>query len=65
MQATAQHLDAEARFREILAAQDIPSPDEVGYEPESVVFYWHQPKVAVFIDFEDEPHDMGQAAGPD
>ncbi len=58
MRATARHREAEERFREILAEADLPSPDDVGYEPESVVFYWHEPKLAVCIDFEAEPHDL-------
>ncbi len=45
-------------FRAMLADEALPAPDEVGYEPDSVVFYWHEPKVAVFVDFEDD----GEAA---
>jgi hypothetical protein len=52
MPCTARHRETEARFRELLESADLPGPDEVGYEPDSVVFYWHEQKVAVFVDFE-------------
>ena len=52
MSCTPRHEEAEARFRELLETAELPGPDEVGYEADSVVFYWHEPKVAVFVDFE-------------
>jgi hypothetical protein len=54
MSCTPRHQEAEARFRELLESAELPGPDEVGYEPDSVVFYWHDPKVAVFVDFFEE-----------
>ena len=54
MQATARHEEVEAAFRALLVEAELELPDDVGYEPESVVFYWHEPKLAVFVDFEDE-----------
>ena len=51
--ATPRHEDVEARFRELLESADLPPPDDVGYEPEAVVFYWHEQKLAVFVDFDD------------
>jgi hypothetical protein len=53
MTVTPRHREAEARFRELLEAGELPGPDEVGYEPESVVFYWNEPKLAVVVDFEE------------
>jgi hypothetical protein len=47
------HQEIETRLRALLAVADLPPPDDVGYEPESVVFYWHEPKLAVVIDFDD------------
>lgn len=52
MQITARHRDAESRFRAILADAALPTPDEVQYEPESVVFLWHQTRAAVVVDLE-------------
>ena len=36
----------------MLAEAELPAPDDVGYEPESVVFYWYEPKLAVYVDFD-------------
>jgi hypothetical protein len=52
MSCTPRHQEAETRFRELLDSADLAGPDEVGYEPDSVVFYWHEPTVAVFVDLE-------------
>jgi hypothetical protein len=52
---TTTHREIETRFRALLDDADLPAPDDVGYEPESVVFYWHEPKLAVVVDFDDEP----------
>jgi hypothetical protein len=52
---TAKHQEIEARFREVIAEAALPEPDAVEYEPESVVFLWHGPKVAVFVDFDHPP----------
>ena len=50
---TSKHREVELRFRDLLAEAELPEPDDVGYELESVVFYWHEQKVAVAIDFDD------------
>ena len=49
---TTRHEEVEARFRALLEDDGFAAPDDVGYEPGSVVFYWHEPKLAVVIDFE-------------
>jgi hypothetical protein len=54
VEATGRHLEIEARFRDLVAEAELPTPDDVGYEPESVVFYWHEPKLAVAVDFDEE-----------
>jgi hypothetical protein len=48
------HREIETHMRTLLADADLPPPDDVGYEPESVVFYWHEPKLAVVVDFDEE-----------
>jgi hypothetical protein len=63
VQITAKHHEVEARFRELVAEAGMPAPDEVAYEPESLVFYWHGPKLAVVVDF-DDPFDDIEAALP-
>jgi hypothetical protein len=52
MSITDRHRDAESRFRKLLTDAALPEPDDVEYEHESVVFFWHAPKVAVFVDFD-------------
>ena len=54
MAATSTHREIETHFRALLADHDMPAPDDVSYEPESVTFYWHEPKLAVVVDFEDD-----------
>ena len=54
MRATERHREAEERFRGLLIEAELPPPDEVSYEPESVGFYWHEPTLVVFVDFEDD-----------
>jgi hypothetical protein len=51
---TTRHDEIEARFRALMDEADLPAPDRVSYESESVTFYWHEPKLAVVIDFDDE-----------
>ena len=53
MTVTSTHREIETHFRALLADADLPPPDDVGYEPESVVFYWSGPKVAVVVDFDE------------
>lgn len=54
MASTSRHREVESGFRRLLDEVDLPAPDDVGYEPESVVFYWHEPKLAVIVDFEED-----------
>ena len=62
MQITAKHREVEAGFRLLLAENEMAPPDRVGYEPESVVFFFDVPKLAVVVDF-DEPTATSPAAG--
>jgi hypothetical protein len=58
MPITPEHRSAETRFRELLSSADIPQPDAVEYEPDSVLFLWHDLKLAVFVDLvTGEPRD--------
>jgi hypothetical protein len=50
MPITPEHRSAETRFRELLSSADIPQPDAVEYEPDAVLFLWHDLKLAVFVD---------------
>jgi hypothetical protein len=55
--ATTRHREIETHFRALIADAELPAPDDVSYEPESVVFYWHEQKLAVVVDFEDDGCD--------
>ena len=50
----ASHEELETRFRALLESADLPPPDDVSYEPDGVVFIWHENKLVVFVDFDDE-----------
>ena len=54
MAPTTRHDEIETRFRELVDDAELPAPDSVSYEPESVTFYWHEPKLAVVIDFDED-----------
>ena len=55
MQPSHQHTLAETRFRELIASAGLDAPDGVDYEPDSLVFRWEGPKVAVVVDLEPHP----------
>ncbi len=55
MQPSHQHQAAERRFRELIVSAGLDLPDSVDYEPESLVFRWSGPKVAVVVDLEPQP----------
>jgi len=52
MAITPKHRTVESRFRRLLADAALPEPDSVEYEPEAVVFFWHEQKAAVAVDFD-------------
>jgi hypothetical protein len=47
------HEEVEARFRRLLRDAELPEPDDAAHEPDSIVFYWHGPKVAVIVELEE------------
>jgi hypothetical protein len=55
MQPSPQHQVAENRFRTLIASAGLDPPDGVDYEPDSLVFRWEGPKVAVVVDLEPHP----------
>jgi hypothetical protein len=50
MAITDEHAAAERAFRELLPEAGLPQPDEVEYREESVVFLWHESKLAVIVE---------------
>jgi hypothetical protein len=51
---TTRHDEIETRFRALVDDAELPAPDSVSYEPESVTFYWHGQKLAVVVDFDED-----------
>jgi len=53
------HAEAEERMRELIASGGLAEPDEVRYEfdPDEVVFVWHQPRLAVIVELEEAGDD--------
>ena len=54
MAPTTRHHEFETRFRALMDEADLPAPDSVSYEPESVTFYWHAQKRAGAVDFDED-----------
>jgi hypothetical protein len=46
---------AERRFRQLLADNDLPQPDEVEQRPGELLFLFHATKLAVVVELEDDP----------
>jgi hypothetical protein len=66
MAITGEHEAAEQAFRELLPEAGLPQPDEVEYRDESVVFLWHETKLAVIVDLDGTGAvDLEEAAGGD
>jgi hypothetical protein len=51
---TAQHLEIEAHFTQLLADEGFAPPDRVIYEERAVGFAYDEPKVVIFVDFDDD-----------
>ena len=62
MAITGEHAAAERAFRELLPEAGLPQPDEVEYREESVVFLWHETKLAVIVDLDGTGAEGGRAA---
>ena len=49
-------------MRELLSGGGLAQPDEVAYEPNSVILRWEGPKLAVVVDLDPVPgvvYDVG------
>jgi hypothetical protein len=45
----------ETRFRELLAAEGLAEPDAIERRSDELVFLWHDQKLAVVVELENEP----------
>jgi hypothetical protein len=50
---TPQHLAIEAHFSHVLAEAGYAPPDRIVYEDRAVGFAYEEPKVIIFVDFDD------------
>ena len=67
MEPTDRHRACEAHMRKLLAEGGLALPDDVAYEPNSVVLRWTGPKLAVIVDLDPVPgvvYDDLEPAGP-
>jgi hypothetical protein len=64
MAITGEHAAAERALRELLPDAGLPQPDEVEYREESVVFFWHETKLAVIVDLDGTGVEGAAAAQP-
>jgi hypothetical protein len=64
MSSTDAHEAAERAMRELLTGEGLPQPDEVEYRDASIVLLWHDTKLAVVVELEDDEarsHNLDQA----
>lgn len=62
MPSTDAHEAAERAMRELLTGEGLPQPDEVEYRESSIVLLWHETKLAVVIDLDDDGERQRAAA---
>jgi hypothetical protein len=55
MEPTPRHQAAEAQFRALITSADLARPDDVEYTPDSLIFRWERPQVAVVVELDDPP----------
>jgi hypothetical protein len=65
MAITGEHAAAERALRELLPDAGLPQPDEVEYREESVVFLWHETKLAVIVDLDGTGVEGAAVAPPE
>ena len=55
MSLSPRHHLVEGRMRELLAAADLPAPDDVAHVSRAVIFLWYETKAFVLVDLEEIP----------
>jgi hypothetical protein len=51
--------EVESAMRELVERAGLPEPDEVEYDPDSILLLWHEHKLAVVVDVNDPPASTG------
>jgi hypothetical protein len=54
-------IQAEARLRELIEEGGMPQPDEVEYGFTCIRFFWHEPKLCVIVDIDEETGTIGNS----
>ena len=52
-------------MRELLAAADLPAPDDVAHVSRAVIFLWYETKAFVLVDLEEIPTATTRSTGLD
>ena len=55
MKPSPRHQQIEDRMCELLAAADLPAPDDVAHVSRAVIFLWYETKAFVLVDLEEIP----------
>jgi hypothetical protein len=56
------HTEVEARMRALVEDAGLAPPDAVEHAPTSVVLLWHEQKLAVVVDLDEEGEPIGDDA---
>ena len=52
-------------MRELLAASDLPAPDDIAHLSRAVIFLWYETKAFVLVDLDEMPDDTDPLDGLD
>jgi hypothetical protein len=52
---SARHEQVEVRLRQLLAAANLPDPDDVAHVSRAVIFLWYETKAFVLVDLDEVP----------
>jgi hypothetical protein len=55
MNLSPRHQLVEDRMRELLAAADLPAPDDIAHLSRAVIFLWYETKAFVLVDLDEMP----------
>jgi hypothetical protein len=65
MNLSPRHQLVEERMRELLAAADLPAPDDIAHLSRAVIFLWYETKAFVLVDLDEMPEGEDPLDGLD
>jgi hypothetical protein len=65
MNLSPRHQLVEDRMRELLAAADLPAPDDIAHVSRAVIFLWYDTKAFVLVDLDEMPDEADPLDGLD